>query len=222
MRINIGQIGDAEIEQIKISTQKREPIEFYSNAMTRQVEENFQKVLLIFLKECEQEHLFNCLSYCTLELLANANKANAKRVYFKEQNLNIDNENDYSSGMANFKAALSGNKIHYMNELETSVLQINLFLSNEGVITVKVSNNTQITPIEYKRIQDKISMARKYKSMEDALTCVDQTEGSGLGLIIIVLMLKELGLDSSHLKFEINENETVVTIDIPIDTYMEL
>lgn len=222
MKIDINYIGDDEIEQIKAATRNHETIDFFSNTMTRKTEENFQRVLIIFLTECDQTHLFNCLSYCTLELLANANKANAKRLYFKEQNLNIKNEQDYSSGMANFKAALSGNKIHYMEELETSLLHINLSLSNEGIICVKVTNNTQITPFEYERILDKISRAKQYDSMEEAIKCVDQTEGSGLGLIIIVLMLKELGLDETHLKFDISKNETVASIEIPIDTYAEL
>lgn len=219
MRIDIGHIGDKEIESIKESTRNREPMEFFSNTLTRDIEENFQRVLTVFLAECDQTHLFNCLSYCTLELLANANKANAKRLYFKEQKLDIENEKDYSSGMENFRAALTGNKIHYMTELETSLLQINLFLSNEGIITVRVSNNTQITPTEYQRIQDKIKIAQQYKSMEEALSYIDQTEGSGLGIIIIELMLKELGLDENHLRFETNDNETVATIEIPVDTF---
>lgn len=222
MRINIGQIDDQAIEQIKTATQNRETIEFFSNTITRDVEENFQRVLVTFLSACDQMHLFNCLSYCTLELLSNANKANAKRLYFKEQNLNITNEKDYSSGMENFRAALSGNKIHYMSELESSVLQINLFLSNEDIITVRVSNNTKITPTEYARINEKLSMAKQYKNMEDALSCVDQTEGSGLGLIIIVLMLKELGLSEDSLHFDTTETETVATIEIPVDTFAEI
>lgn len=222
MKIDIGHIGDAEIEAIKSATRNRETMEFFSNTLTRDIEENFQRVLTVFLTECDQTHLFNCLSYCTLELLANANKANAKRLYFKEQQLDIENEKDYSSGMENFRAALTGNKIHYMTELETSVLQINLFLSNEGIITVRVSNNTQITQPEYQRIQEKMEIAKKYKSMEEALSYIDQTEGSGLGIIIIILMLKELGLDSDHLRFETKDNETIATIEIPCDTFAEL
>lgn len=222
MKIDIGHIGEAEIEAIKSATRNRETMEFFSNTLTRDIEENFQRVLTVFLTECDQTHLFNCLSYCTLELLANANKANAKRLYFKEQQLDIENEKDYSSGMENFRAALTGNKIHYMTELETSVLQINLFLSNEGIITVRVSNNTQITQPEYQRIQEKMEIAKKYKSMEEALSYIDQTEGSGLGIIIIILMLKELGLDSDHLRFETKDNETIATIEIPCDTFAEL
>lgn len=222
MKINIGQLNDQEIEKIKAATHARESIEFFSNTLTHEIEDNFQRVLTIFLTECDQAHLFNFLSYSTLELLSNANKANAKRIYFKENKLNIENENDYSSGMANFRAALTGNKIHYMSELETSFLQINLFLSNEGVITVRVSNNTQITATEYQRIQDKIEIAKHYKSMDEALSCVDQTEGSGLGIIIIILMLKELGLDENHLHFDTKNNETIATIEIPIDTFIEL
>ena len=53
--------------------------------------------------------------------------------------------------------------------------------------------------------------------MEDALTDIDRTEGSGLGLIIILLMLKQLGIKKECLKVESNDVETIAKIIIPIE-----
>lgn len=224
MRLDISQIGESELAKIREVALQKGDVEFCFSAVTREIEETVQQVLITFLAAAEQTHLFSLLSYCTLELLSNANKANAKRIYFKEQKLNIEDEKEYSDGMANFKNALSENKKHFMSAmattLENSVLKLSLSVT-EDILTVCVSNNTKITPFEYQRIQDKLGMAKQYKNMEEALSCVDQTEGSGLGLIITVLMLKELGLDETNLKFEINDDETVVSVVLPVMNPMD-
>jgi hypothetical protein len=51
---------------------------------------------------------------------------------------------------------------------------------------------------------------------------IDQTEGSGLGIITVLVMLKKLGLNSDHLHFDTSETETVATIEIPKDSMEEI
>ena len=51
--------------------------------------------------------------------------------------------------------------------------------------------------------------------MADAINDIDQTEGSGLGIITVLIMLKKLGLAADHLKFKTTDSETVATIEIP-------
>ena len=58
--------------------------------------------------------------------------------------------------------------------------------------------------------------------MADAVSDIDQTEGSGLGIITVIIMLKKLGLNPNNLSFKITENETVATIEIPKDTIEEI
>ena len=95
------------------------------------------------------------------------------------------------------------------------MLQVHLQLSAKDVISLSVSNNTKITDAEYKRIQDKISKTQNYNNVADAFSDIDQTEGSGLGIITIVIMLRKLGLSMDCLKFSTTEDETVATIEIP-------
>jgi hypothetical protein len=136
--------------------------------------------------------------------------------------LNINDENDYKNGMKDFKDTLNENTLHYQGELEAGHLQVHLLLTADDVITIEVSNNTKITDAEYLRIKEKIDKTKVYNTMADAINDIDQTEGSGLGIITVLIMLKKLGLASDHLKFKTTDTETIATIEIPKDTLEEL
>ena len=222
MKVNSKAISAADIENIKHAVKSRQPVDFFCYALTQDQKDRFLNILNVFLEECNQSYLFNYLSYCLFELLDNANKANAKRIYFKEHHLNINDENDYKNGMKDFKETLNENTLYFQDEREDSHLQVHLLLTADNVITITVSNNTKITDAEYLRIKEKIDKTKIYNSMSDALNDIDQTEGSGLGIITVLIMLKKLGLPSDHLKFKTTDTETIATIEIPKDTLEEI
>lgn len=222
MKVEYEGIREEDVTAIRAAVQERKPVDFYCYTLTLEQKQRFQQILSIFLDACNESFLFNCLSYCLFELLDNASKANAKRIFFQEQKLNINDDADYQSGMRSFKENLSDNKEHYKEELSSGRLQVHLQLSADDVICVSVSNNTKITSAEYKRIQDKIEKTKTYNDVADAFTDIDQTEGSGLGIITIVIMLKKLGLDTNCLKFSTSEDETIASIIIPKDSLLDI
>ena len=222
MKVENKVISEADIEIIKDAVKSRKPVDFFCYTLTPEQKNRFQNILNVFLEECNQQYLFNYLSYCLFELLDNASKANAKRIYFKEHNLNINDEQDYKTGMKNFKETLDENARHYESELEAGKLKVHLLLSADDVISITVTNNTKITDLEFHRIKDKIERTKIYNTMEDAINDIDQTEGSGLGIITVLIMLKKLGLASDHLKFRTTETETIASIEIPKDSLEEL
>ena len=222
MKVENCDLSGEDITYIKQCVKDRKPIDFFCYTLTPDQKIRFQKILSVFLQECNQMHLYNYLSYCLFELLDNASKANAKRIFFKENNLDINNENDYKSGMKSFRETLIENTQHYEEMLEEGELRVHLLLSANDIISVTVTNNTKITDSEYARIQDKIERTKIYQTMADAMADIDQTEGSGLGIITVLVMLKKLGLDSKHLHFDTSETETVATIEIPKDSMEEI
>lgn len=222
MKVDSKVISDADIESIKVAVQARKPVDFFCYTLTPEQKARFQDILSVFLQECDQQYLFNYLSYCLFELLDNASKANAKRVYFKEHHLNINDEKDYKDGMKMFKETLDENNLHYQEELKAGELRVHLLLSADDVISITVINNTKITDLEYHRIKEKIEKTKVYSTMAEALEDIDQTEGSGLGIITVLIMLKKLGLAADHLKFKTTDTETIATIEIPKDTLEEL
>ncbi len=222
MKVESIELSTEDIQSIRDAVRERRPVNFYCYTLTLEQKQRFQNILNVFLEECGESYLFNCLSYCLFELLDNASKANAKRIYFKEHNLNIDNEQDYKNGMKEFKESLDENTLHYESELKAVHLQVHLLLTADDIISITVSNNTKITDNELNRIKEKIAKTKVYTSMADAMNDIDQTEGSGLGIITVLIMLKKMGLASDNLKFKTTDNETIATIEIPKDSLEEI
>lgn len=202
---------------IRSSIKLQIPVEITSFTMPHNMEIYTQQVLDVFLEECHQEHLKEYLNYCLNELLTNAKKANTKRVYFKEKNLDINNPNDYEIGMENFKNDTLNDIGHYLElqKKEGLYLKLRLLLRGDQVF-IEIINNSVLTTFENERIQEKISLARQYNNMDEIITKIlDTTEGAGLGIIIIILMLKKVGLSKDNYQVFSNEKETTTRIILP-------
>jgi len=217
MKVEINKVNETELANIKSAIQRKEPVEVSLYTVSREDEEVVNKILITILDSLNQSHLMSYISYSTLELLANANKANTKRVYFGEKQLDINNPDDYKNGMLTFSTDITVNKDHYKELSVANNMYVNLMITAENEIYVEVTNKAQLTQVELNRINEKLDRAKFYNTMEEALTDIDKTEGSGLGLIIIVLMLKQLGLSRENLHFESANGITTFSINIPLD-----
>ena len=80
-----------DIDKIKKSIQANLPLSIMTYTLPHEMEIYMSDVLTAFLKELNQENLIEYLTYCLNELVTNAKKANTKRVYFDEKNLDINN-----------------------------------------------------------------------------------------------------------------------------------
>jgi putative nucleotidyltransferase with HDIG domain len=205
--------------KIKKAVQSGIPLTITTFTLPHEIEIYIEQVLTVFLKLMDQEKLKDYLVYCVQELTVNAKKANTKRVYFGEKGLDLTNPDDYKQGMRAFKEDTLGNIAHYLQLQKEQGLYIKLILQNKkNIIFVEVRNNVAVTKTELIRIHDKLARSRQYNSMEDALSQVlDDSEGAGLGLVILVLMLKKMGLDEDCFDIEGTEKETIARIIIPVD-----
>ena len=215
-------VSSEEIDKIQKAIQTHDSLEFSCYSLTNEQKGKFTEILKVFLDSCDQSHLFNCLSYCLLELLDNANRANAKRIYFEDNNLDINNKDDYQKGMKDFKTIISDNSMHYLETVSNEKLKIDLQLSIDNIIRLQVTNNTKLTEFELQRINEKINKTKGKDYIGDVFTDVDQTEGSGLGIISIIFMLKRLGLETENLSFRSENDSTIAIIEIPTDSFMML
>ena len=78
MKVETVELSMDDIQSIKDAVRERRPVNFYCYTLTLEQKQRFQNILNVFLEECDESYLFNCLSYCLFELLDNASKANAK------------------------------------------------------------------------------------------------------------------------------------------------
>ena len=206
-------------EKIKKAVQSGIPLTITTFTLPHEIEVYVEQVLTIFLKQVDQEKLKDYVVYCVQELAVNAKKANTKRVYFIERGLDLSNPEDYKLGMTTFKDDTLGNIGHYLQLQKDKGLYIKLiFQVKKNIIYIEIRNNIAITKTELVRIHDKLARSRQYNNLEDALSQVlDDSEGAGLGLVILVLMLKKMGLDEDCFDIMGTETETIARIIIPLE-----
>ena len=212
-------LTEKDKEKISLAVQLHTPLEIMSYTLPREKERYIQEILMYFLLQCHQEHMTDNLVFCLSELLTNAKKANTKRVYFKEKNLDINNEMDYHQGMVSCKEDTLSNIEHYLEMQKEAGLYIKLILQlNDDGIRIEIRNNSLVTKFEKKRILEKLRVAEKYEEPHQVVSLmVDQTEGAGLGIIIIVLMLRKIGLSRNNYKVFTNETETITQMLLPLN-----
>jgi hypothetical protein len=205
-------------EHIRTLVHSEQPIILITPTFPRAMEQYMEQVLTIFLKAVQQEAITDYVVDFVKELMKNAKKANTKRVYFDEKGLDIHCSEDYLEGMKSFKTDIVEKKDYYLTLQEKHGLYIQLKLWKEKKkIKIEVTNNARITMIEEKRMMDKIEMGKQYKALEKVIAdTIDDMEGSGLGLIILVLMMRKMGTKAEQIKIEKGENETKIGVAIPV------
>ncbi len=207
-------------ETVKQAIKKGAPVSVTTYTLPHETEQYMNQVLVWYLNEINHPDFVDYLTYCTNELTTNAKKANTKRIYFQEKNLDINNESQYNEGMKSFKQDTLSNIQHYLAKQEEAGLYIKMVLHIiDNKIRLEVRNNSELTFFEYKRIHDKLMKVRQYSSMQDAFAQIlDDSEGAGLGLIIMILMLQKVGFSAKNYGVNVVNGETIVDISFPLST----
>jgi putative nucleotidyltransferase with HDIG domain len=206
-----------DTEQIKRAAHNATPLTFKTFTLPHETEEYLEEVLTSLLAELGNVEVKDQLAYCLRELAVNAKKANTKRAYFSERGLDLNNPTDYTLGMKSFKEDTLENIQHYLQRQKEQGLYIKVvFHAKERNFTISVRNNVEMNKTEQIRIFDRIARSRAFSSMEEAFaTVLDTSEGAGLGIVILILMLKKIGLDEDAFHIDVENGETVATLAIP-------
>jgi HD-like signal output (HDOD) protein len=206
------------IVDIQRAVQNSVPLVFRLTSLPPESFPLIDRILELYLTELGQEKLLEPLSYCVKELISNAQKANAKRVYFEEHGLEISRTEDYEKGMKDFIREMSANLAHFVQRLRERRLAIDvIFHATGNAFTISVRNGIALTPPEQKRINERIIRARGFHSFFEALEAsFDTAEGAGLGIMILLQFLKRIGLGENALSIRAEGGKTVASIVIPI------
>jgi putative nucleotidyltransferase with HDIG domain len=210
--------AQVDVTQIKRAAHNNIPLTIKTFTMPHDTEVYIEQVLESFLNEIGHDNIFNPISYCVKELAVNAKKANTKRIYFNEKSLDINKPDDYESGMQNFKEDTLSNIDYYLKLQKEKGLYIKIvFRTKAKDFIISVHNNVELTQKEQMRAYDRIARSRAFDSIEEAFSAVlDSTEGAGLGIVIMVLMLKKIGLSEDAFELDVADEETVARLTIPL------
>lgn len=208
-----------DLSKVKMAIRAGIPLSITTYTLPHEMELYMDSVLKAFLEELNQNQMVIYLTYCLNELVTNSKKANTKRIFFREKHLDITNPEQYAEGMKTFKTETLGNIKYYLALQKQAGLYVKLILqARNNKIKIEVRNNSELTVEEYKRMHDKLSRAQQYTSVDQALTQVlDDTEGAGLGLIIMILMLEKIGLTEENFQVICENGETITRIILPLN-----
>lgn len=194
-------LSTGDYDRVRTAILSATPIALKSSSYTSTHRDYIDRVLSLYLYELGLVHLHNNLAYCVHELAGNARNALLKRIYFIEHGLDIADRDQYARGMGSFRQDTIAEKNRYLAALERSDFYIRfLFRHDEDQVQIAIENNTPLLPIERERINEKLTNARRYKTMADAYAALaDFSEGAGLGIAMVIVMLRTLGLPSDSL-----------------------
>lgn len=177
------------------------------------------RILERYLKDTSNMDLKNKISYCIHELAVNSKKANTKRVFFREMGLDINNTEHYHTGMKDFKENTLKEIDHFIKIQEKEDLYIRLHFRKSGnTLNIEIINNVPLAVFEKDRIREKFSHARKIQNMAEAyINICDYIEGSGLGIVMTILMLRSIGLSDSAFTIFSRDKLTITRLKIDFD-----
>lgn len=164
--------------------------------------------------------LSHTLHFVLMELIGNAVKANLKRVYFKKQNFDVKDPDSYRRGVEAFMADYNSiDEDEYkdaMQQMDFNV-EVKIDVNNERLL-IFVENTTILLEEEERRIRSKLADSTDIKNIVDfSLHYGDDTEGRGLGLAMIVLLMKDLGFDPGFFRVYQNGERTIARLEFPLD-----
>ena len=174
-------------------------------------------ILVHLLSRNDQIFLLNSVVTILREIIINSLKANAKRIFFLKHNLDINKESDYRKGMNTFKKDVVG----VFENIEGDLLHSDFFVeitfdSSAEKLQIKVVNNSSILPEELERINFRIEKAVEYNDFSEAYNEIeDDTEGAGLGIVLTILLLKNMGINPGNYRIVRGNNSTLSSVTIP-------
>ncbi len=174
-------------------------------------------IMAKLLSKMDRIFLLNSIVTILREVVVNAQKANAKRIYFRIHDIDIKNAASYERGMANFKETVIGDFPSFEEKILQSDYYINLnFTFNKEDLNIVISNNSPILPTELQRVNHRITKAIEFSDFSEAYAeTEDDTEGAGLGIVLTILFLKSMGIDPKTFTLTSNGNVTRTTLFIP-------
>ncbi len=195
--------------------------------ISEEIERRLNYIVTKIFSKYNREDLADIVYTCVKELVLNASKANIKRVVFDENNIDPDDEKSFIEGMLKFKEELSEAKLpKYIKELSKRGLYISVaFYHSPDGVRIEVVNNVAITKFEDRRIREKLKKAMSYDDISQFyLEQGDELEGAGLGIALIVMLLKGVGIDPALFRISGPGRDYVMArIEIPLtDKYVSV
>lgn len=199
--------------------QKGKLINFQTYVLGDSGEARLRYIIEKLSEKYSRPELIDLLYTAAKELVVNCTKAAIKRIIFHEKGISLQDEDAQNQAMVEFKESLTDKKFpHFREAMKKMNLKTNVFFShNDQRIIMKVINNFEFLPKEEKRIREKFEYAKKFDNLfEFYMAHGDNTEGAGMGITLVEILLLQMGFDRHWFTIYTNGAGTVARIEIPL------
>ncbi|MBV6493643.1 MAG: hypothetical protein LDLANPLL_01666 [Turneriella sp.] len=210
-------------EKIDAAIEKKQTIKVRAYALLPETEKDLNLIILRLLNKYNKLDLTTTLYTCIKELAVNGAKANIKRILFDEVRIDLESEADYRRGLEVFREKLTDRFINeYAQKAKDRGLYVDIkFEYDDTQLSVEVVNNSALTKREDERIREKFRDGLKYENIGELyMEMQDNQEGAGMGIALILMMLKSENIDPHYFTvYSDYTNKTVAKITFPMSPH---
>jgi hypothetical protein len=212
----------AVLEHIKAN----QSIRLITYAVTSTSENRMKKLLAVMLRQRDCLVLLSPIYTCLKELIINAVKANYKNIYFENYTPKnqADSLIDYHMALQLFKLEISREDSKNLSRIARKrniTAEIEFLVNDEDILSLRVTNPVPMTSSELKTVRKKLEDARVCNDISEYfLMNADnpENEGAGVGLVLIAMILRGLGVELSTFEISCDETTTTASLLIPLTT----
>lgn len=195
---------------------KGEPVKIVLKRFSFDQLSDIYYVLGQLLNHKELTNYYPLLQTALKELVQNAIKATRKRLFYKKIGLDIIKEHD--KGLDRFRESFeqfTPDEFTIENENVKYTAEVSFFCYPEYLL-ISVRNYGEMTAEERKNVDFMLERGKRFTQVAEILTDEVQTrEGGGLGLSMIVILLKNAKLPLDGLFYESENSFTTFYIKLP-------
>ncbi len=227
MEITEEQLPESFKNSVRDGVKHGKRISMITHVLGENGEARLKFIFTEILEKVGRVDLMELLYTSAKELIVNSTKAAIKRMIFEELHLNIDDEDQYEQGMKYFKSNLNDKKFPaYKQKMKETGYFVKISCQcHDDLIELEIRNNFSLIKVEENRIREKFLNAKKYDNLfEFFMEHGDNTEGAGMGITMVEILLSQSGFDRRLFKMYSSHEakETVARVQIPLGDISKL
>lgn len=217
-------VRDKAQESLRKAVSEGKKIRVQAYSVSDAIEQRVHEILKQILTFKGRPELISAIYTCLKELLINAVKANFKNIYFEDYNIEEDEQGlEYQMALELFKLEISRDnaaelaRIARRHDLSAEII---FQLRGENELVISVENPIEMTPTEKENVRRKLEDARMCNDISEYFLEVESDpnrEGAGIGLVLIAIMLRNLGVTDDKFLIRSEGNRTLAEFSIPLD-----
>ena len=186
----------------------------YRQVSNKELDELYE-ITEIILKEKNELEFKSFLQTVIKELVQNAVKATQKRLYFKKNGIDIKVVNN--SDLEKFKESITNGSILSIMDEESIDYAVEIIIKDEkDSFKISVKNHGEMNSTERKNVEFMFSRGKDAEDVSDLLSEeTNNKEGGGLGLSMILILMRKLNIPQENLYFRTNDLYTIFNLIVP-------